>query len=103
MLRIFDNDQGIVEKNTFGFRPTYVMFVDALADVAVIPFKSGDLFEIDHDVYYQYIRKWRRMQYVRLTEIMRRISLGLSILALIAGAAPARAADAGFTQFIASL
>jgi lytic murein transglycosylase len=34
---------------------------------------------------------------------MRRISMGLSILALIAGAASVRAADAAFTQFIASL
>jgi len=57
MLCIFDNDQGIVEKDTFGFCLTYVMFIGAFADVAVIPFKSGDLFEIDHDVYYQYIRK----------------------------------------------
>jgi hypothetical protein len=52
MLCIFDNDQGIVEKDTFRFCLTYVMFVDALADVAVVPFKSGDFFEIDHDVYY---------------------------------------------------
>src|SRR3954466_8219653 len=34
---------------------------------------------------------------------MKRISLGLSILALIASVLPAFAADAGFTQFIASL
>jgi hypothetical protein len=33
------------------------MFIYALAGVAVVPFKSGDLFEINH-VYAQYIQKW---------------------------------------------
>jgi lytic murein transglycosylase len=51
-------------------------------------------------VYVRYIQKWLGIQ---VTRNIRRFSLGLSIAVLLTGVFPARAADPGFTQFIASL
>ena len=58
MVCIFQNNQRIVEKESFRLRLTDVMFVSALPAVPVIPFKSGDLVKIDYHVYDQYIRCW---------------------------------------------
>jgi lytic murein transglycosylase len=43
------------------------------------------------------------MQYISLRSAANRVSLALLIAAMLVGFSPARAADAGFTQFIASL
>jgi len=43
------------------------------------------------------------MQYIRFASVLNRILLALLIVATAAAFTPARAADAGFTQFIASL
>jgi lytic murein transglycosylase len=103
MLRIFNNDQWIVEEDTFRLRLTYAVFIRALAAVAIVPLKSGGLLDVDHVVYVQYIQKRAQMQHVRLIRTTIRILPGLLIVAAIWFAHPACAADAGFTQFIASL
>ena len=99
MLCIPDNDQWIVEKDTLRFSLTDVMFIRTLAAVAVVPVKTCDLVKVDHCVYVQYIQIEVSMQYA--------FKDALSALALVAALTllpvPARAADSGFTQFIASL
>jgi lytic murein transglycosylase len=93
-----DNDQWIVEEDTFRFGLTDVMFIRTLAAAAIVPVKTRDLVKIDHYVYDQYIQREASMQYGLD---------GLRALVLVAAIAllpsVARAADAGFTQFIASL
>src|SRR5205085_9101585 len=54
---ILDNDQRIVEEDTFRFGLTNVMFVRTLAAVAVVPVKTRDLVKVDHSVYAQYIQR----------------------------------------------
>ncbi len=63
MLRIPDNDQWIVEEDTFRFGLTDVMLIRALAAVAIVPVKTCDLVKVDHFVYVQYIQKKVSMQY----------------------------------------
>ncbi len=48
MLRVFDNDQWIIEENTFRFGLTDVMFIRALAAVAIVPVKTCNLVKLDH-------------------------------------------------------
>src|ERR1019366_3623414 len=43
-----DNDQGIVEEDTFRLGLTDVMLIRALAAVAIVPVKTRDLVNIDH-------------------------------------------------------
>jgi lytic murein transglycosylase len=43
------------------------------------------------------------MQYIRFGSVLNLVSLALFVMAIAAGSTPACAADAGFTQFIASL
>jgi hypothetical protein len=50
MRCIFGNDQWIVEEDTFRLGLTDVMFIRALAAVAIVPVKPGDLVKLDHDV-----------------------------------------------------
>ena len=96
---ILDNDQRIVEEDTFRFRLTDAMFIRALAAIAIVPVKACDMVKVDHCVYDEYIRKEMSMQYgFRLLKE----SLG-ALAVVLALHAPARAADAAFTQFIASL
>ena len=45
---IFNNEQGIIKKNTFRLRLTNVMFVRALAAVAVVPLEADNLPKVDH-------------------------------------------------------
>ena len=57
MLCILDNNQRIVEEDTFRFGLTDVMFIRTLAAVAVVPVKTCDPLKINHCVYAEYIRK----------------------------------------------
>ncbi len=104
MLGILDDDQRIVEEDTFSLGLTDVMFIRTLAAVAVVPVETGDLVKVHHSVYVQYIQNETTMQYGFLFE---RLKGALSALVLVAAVVllpiSARAADAGFTQFIASL
>ena len=63
MLCILGNNQWIVEEDTFCLGLTDVMFIRALAAVAVVPVKLGDLVKVDHGVYVQYIQIEVLMQY----------------------------------------
>jgi hypothetical protein len=45
---ILNNDQWIVEEDTFGFGLTDVMFIRTLAAVAIVPVKTGDLVKVNH-------------------------------------------------------
>jgi len=63
MLCILDNDQRIVKEDTFRLGLTDAMFVRALAAVAVVPVKPGDLVKVDHGVYIEYIQNEAFMQY----------------------------------------
>jgi lytic murein transglycosylase len=104
VLCILDNDQGIVEEDTFRLGLTDVMFIRTLAAIAIVPVKTCDLVKIDHCVYVQYIQNEASMQYglsfERLKEALRVLVLTAALLPL---SSPALAADLGFTQFIASL
>ncbi len=104
MLCILDNDQGIVEEDTFRLGLTDVMFIRTLAAIAIVPVKTCDLVKVDHCVYVQYIQNEASMQYglslERLKEALRVLVLTAALLPL---SSPALAADSGFTQFIASL
>jgi len=60
---ILDNDQRIVEKDTFRFGLTDVMFIRALTAVAIVPVKTCDPVKVDHCVYVQYIQSEASMQY----------------------------------------
>ncbi len=102
MPRILDNNQRIVEEYTFRFGLTDVMFIRALAAVPVVPVKTRDLVKVDHFVYAQYIQREALMQYEFLPEPSKALGLLVLVAALLLPA-PARAADAAFTQFIASL
>ncbi|HMF50239.1 MAG TPA: lytic murein transglycosylase, partial [Candidatus Saccharimonadales bacterium] len=103
MLGIFDNDQWIVEKDTFGLGLTDVVFIRTLAAITIVPVKTCNLVKVDHCVYAQYIQTEASMQsgftFGHLKE-------GLGAVVLLAGlmlSQSAFAADAAFTQFIASL
>jgi hypothetical protein len=48
MLRILDNDQWIVEEDTFRFGLTNVVLIRALTAIAVVPVKTCDLVKVDH-------------------------------------------------------
>ena len=50
---ILENEQRIVEEDTFGFCLTDVTFVGTLAAVAIVPLKTCDLV---HHVYDRYIQ-----------------------------------------------
>ena len=63
MLCILDNDQGIVEEDTFRLGLTDVMFIRTLAAIAIVPVKTCDPVEVDHCVYVQYIQSEASMQY----------------------------------------
>src|SRR5207237_10341877 len=76
-----DNDQRIVEEDTFRFGLTNVMFVRTLAAFAVVPVKTRDLVKVDHSVYAQYIQSETSMQYGLLFE---RLKNGLGTLVLVA-------------------
>ncbi len=102
MPRILDNNQRIVEEHTFRFGLTDVMFIRALAAVPGVPVKTRDLVKVDHFVYAQYIQREALMQYEFLPEPSKALGLLVLVAALLLPA-PAHAADAGFTQFIASL
>src|SRR5712671_5350579 len=102
MPRIFDNNQRIVEEHAFRFGLTDVMFVRALAAVPVVPVKTRDLVKVDHFVYAQYIQSEASMQYEFLSEPLKALGMLVLAAALLLPAS-ARATDAGFTQFIASL
>jgi lytic murein transglycosylase len=104
MLCVRDNDQWIVEEDTFRFGLTDVMLIRTLAAVAIVPVKTRDLVKVDHCVYYQYIQNEASMQYQFLFERLKDMPRALALVAaLMLLASPASAADAGFTQFIASL
>ena len=104
MLRILNNDQWIIEEDTFRFGLTDVMFIRAFAAIAVVPVKTCNLVEFDHCVYVQYIQSEAMMQDRFLVERLKDALGGLVLLVVLALAYdPARAADASFTQFIASL
>jgi hypothetical protein len=60
---ILDNDQWIVEEDTFGFGLTDVMLIRAFAAIAIVPVKTRDLVKVDHCVYAQYIQNETSMQY----------------------------------------
>src|ERR1700704_6262775 len=102
MPRILDNNQRIVEEYTFRFGLADVVFVRALSAVPVVPVKTRDLVKGDHFVYAQYIQSEASMQYEFLPEPSKALGLLVLVAALLLPA-PARAADSGFTQFIASL
>src|SRR3977135_1650779 len=102
MLRILDNEQRIVEEYAFRFGLTDVMFIRALAAVPVVPVKTHDLVKVDHFVYAQYIQSEASMQYEFLREPAKALGLLVLVAALLLPCT-ARAADAAFTQFIASL
>jgi len=57
MPRILNNDQRIVEENTFGFGLTNVMFIRTFAAIAIVPVKTRDLVKVNHCVYVQYIQR----------------------------------------------
>jgi len=97
MLCIPDNDQRIVEEDTFRFRLTHVMFIRTLADVAVVPVKTRDLVKVDH------CEKEAPMQYGFLFERLKAVLCALVLLTVLGVPRPGSAADLGFTQFIASL
>jgi len=48
MLCILDNDQRLVEEDTFRFGLTDIMLIRALAAVAIVPVKTCDLVKVDH-------------------------------------------------------
>src|SRR4030081_1939897 len=102
MLRILDNEQRIVEEYAFRFGLTDVMFIRTLAAVAVVPVKTHDLVKVDHCVYAQYIQSEASMQDKFLSERSKALGALVLVAALLLPA-PARAADASFAQFIASL
>jgi len=60
---ILDNDQWVVEEDTFGFGLTDVMLIRTLAAVAVVPVKTGDLVKVNHYVYAQHIQSGASTQY----------------------------------------
>ncbi len=103
MLGIFDNDQWIVEKDTFGLGLTDVVFIRTLAAITIVPVKTSNLVRVDHCVYAQHIQIEASMRpgftFGHLKEVLRAVSL----LAGLMLSQSAFAADAGFTQFIASL
>jgi lytic murein transglycosylase len=98
MLCILDNDQRIVEEDTFRFGLTDVMFIRTFAAVAIVPLKTRDLVKVNHFVYIEYIQEGASMQYG--LDALRALVLVAAIVML---PPPARAADAAFTQFIVSL
>src|SRR5712671_2481407 len=101
-IRILDNEQRIVEEYAFRFGLTDVMFIRTLAAVAVVPVKTHDLVKVDHCVYAQYIQSEASMQDKFLSERSKALGALVLVAALLLPA-PARAADASFAQFIASL
>ena len=48
MFRVLDNDQWIVEEDTFRFGLTDGMLIRTFADVAIVPVKAGDQVKFDH-------------------------------------------------------
>src|SRR5258707_3866810 len=100
---ILDDDQRIVEEDTFRLGLTDVMFIRTLAAVAIVPVKTRDLFKVDHYVYVQYIQKETSMQYGFFFERLRDLLRALVLVAALLLPSSAPAADAGFTQFSASL
>jgi lytic murein transglycosylase len=104
MLCVLDNDQRIVEEHAFRLGLIDVMFIRTLAAVAIVPVKTCDPVKVDHCVYVQYIQKEALMQYGFLFWRLKYALVALVLVAeLMLSAAPALAADLGFTQFIASL
>jgi lytic murein transglycosylase len=104
MLCVLDNDQRIVEEHAFRLGLTDVMFIGTLAALVIVPVKTCDLVKVDHCVYVQYIQKEALMRYGFLFWRLKYALVALMLVAeLMLSAAPARAADLGFTQFIASL
>jgi lytic murein transglycosylase len=104
MLRVLDNDQRIVKEHAFRLGLTDVMFIRILAAVAIVPVNTCDLVKVDHCVYAQYIQKEALMRYGFLFWRLKYALVAFVLVAkLMLSAAPALAADLGFTQFIASL
>src|SRR6266581_2191801 len=97
---ILDDDQRIVEEDTFRFGLTDVMFVRTLAAVAIVPVKTRDLFKVDHSVYDQYIQTRHPMQYAFFFGWLRDVLRALVLTAALLLPPSAVAADSGFTQFI---
>src|SRR5258708_35913469 len=95
---ILDNNQWIVEEDALRFRLTDAMFIRALAAIAIVPVKACDLVKVDHCVYDEYIQSEALMQY-RFKDV----AGGLAVAFVLLLPLSARAADAAFTQFIASL
>ena len=101
---VLDDDERIVEENTFRFGPTDVMFVRTLAAIAIVPVKACDLVKVNHGVYAQYIQSEVRMQYGSIRRLKDAPCALVLVVVLMLLPSPARAApDAAFTQFIASL
>jgi lytic murein transglycosylase len=99
-----DDEERIVEENTFRFGPTDVMFVRTLAAIAIVPVKACDLVKVNHGVYAQYIQSEVRMQYGSIRRLKDAPCALVLVVVLMLLPSPARAApDAAFTQFIASL
>ncbi len=48
VLLIFNDQQGIVEKDLFGFRLAHIVFIDTFAAVALIPVKPFNLEKVKH-------------------------------------------------------
>ena len=99
MLDVFDNDQRIVEENTFGFGLTDVMFVRTLAAVAIVPVKAGDLVKVNH-VYMMNIYKSHDCGFKGFNCSWSR---ACSWSFWCCRCHPPAPRDAAFTQFIASL
>jgi len=94
-----------VQKHLLRFGLADAVFVRALSVVAIVPVEAGNPLKVNHVVYYHNIQYCKPMQ--DETEIRklsgRLVSAAAILLALGSLSCPARAADAGFTQFIASL
>ena len=56
---ILDNDQWIVEEDTFRFSLADVMFIRTFAAVAIVPVETRDLVKVNH-MYMLNIYKMRR-------------------------------------------
>src|SRR3954453_11893713 len=78
------------------------MFVGTLSAVAVIPIEAGNLGQVDHIVYYHNILYCKSMQDWTITIKLAGLPILAAMLLSILGPR-AHAADAAFTQFVASL
>src|SRR4051794_29299522 len=105
MLYILDDDQWIVEEeeDTLSFGLTDVTFIRTLAAVAIVPVKTGDLVNVNHLYMLNIYNVRLLMQYEFSIQRLKEALRALVLVATLLLPAPAHAADAAFTQFIASM